>query len=95
MRFLDVTLDTYQDTSGYMYLGLLKSRYIKIHRDSKSRYMYLGRVMTTLQDTIRIHHDTSKIHNEIHVSQMYLERYVSEMWDTCRIHAEFWDILGV
>ena len=23
MRFLDVTLDTYQDTSGYMYLGLL------------------------------------------------------------------------
>ena len=34
------------------------SRYIKIHRDTKSRYMYLGRVMTTLQDTIRIHHDT-------------------------------------
>ena len=24
MRFLDVTLDTYQDTSGYMYLGLFK-----------------------------------------------------------------------
>ena len=52
MRFLDVTLDTYQDTSGYMYLGL----FITIHRDTKSRYMYLGRVMTTLQDTIRIHH---------------------------------------
>jgi hypothetical protein len=34
------------------------SRYIRIHRDTKSRYMYLGRVMTTLQDTIRIHHDT-------------------------------------
>ena len=34
------------------------SRYIKIHRDTKSRYMYLGRVMTTLQDTIRIHQDT-------------------------------------
>mgnify|MGYP000890009913 FL=1 len=34
------------------------SRYIKIHRDTKSRYMYLGRVMTTLHDTIRIHHDT-------------------------------------
>ena len=30
------------------------SRYIKIHRDTKSRYMYLGRVLTTLQDTIRI-----------------------------------------
>ena len=49
MRFLDVTLDTYQDTSGYMYLGLFSSRYIKIHRDTKTRYMYLGRVMTTLQ----------------------------------------------
>ena len=34
------------------------SRYIKIHRDTKLRYMYLERVMTTLQDTIRIHHDT-------------------------------------
>ena len=27
MRFLDVTLDTYQDTSGYMYLGLFKQNY--------------------------------------------------------------------
>ena len=26
MRFLDVTLDTYQDTSGYMYLGLLAAK---------------------------------------------------------------------
>ena len=38
------------------------SRYIKIYRDTKSRYMYLGpclgRVITTLQDTIKIHHDT-------------------------------------
>ena len=34
------------------------SRYIRIHRDTKLRYMYLERVMTTLQDTIRIHHDT-------------------------------------
>ena len=25
MRFLEVTLDTYQDTSGYMYLGLFIS----------------------------------------------------------------------
>ena len=65
MRFLDVTLDTYQDTSGHVYLG----RFITIqdlHRDTKSRYMYLGRVMTTLQDTIRIHKgyiwDTCGIH---------------------------------
>jgi hypothetical protein len=34
------------------------SRYIRIHRDTKLRYMYLERVMTTLQDTLRIHHDT-------------------------------------
>ena len=68
MRFLDVTLDTYQDTSGYMYLGLFITIHqeFKIHRDTKSRYMYLGRVMTTLQDTIRIHKgyiwDTCGIH---------------------------------
>ena len=42
-----------------MYLGF----FITIHqgctpRDTKSRYMHLGRVMMTLQDTIRIHHDT-------------------------------------
>ena len=30
MRFLDVTLDTYQDTSRYMYLGL----FITIHQDT-------------------------------------------------------------
>ena len=29
-RFLDVTLDTYQDTSGYMYLG----HFIAIHLDT-------------------------------------------------------------
>ena len=58
MRFLDVTLDTYQDTSGYVYLGRFITIHQDLHRDTKSRYMYLGRVMTTLQDTIRIHHDT-------------------------------------
>ena len=57
MRFLDVTLDTYQDTSAHQDTCIFmdsSSRYIKIHRDTKSRYMYLGRVLTTLQDTIRI-----------------------------------------
>ena len=48
-----------QNTSEYMYLGF----FITIHqgctpRDTKSRYMHLGRVMMTLQDTIRTHHDT-------------------------------------
>ena len=48
MRFLDVTLDTYQDTSAHQDTCIFmdsSSRYIKIHRDTKSRYMYLGRVM--------------------------------------------------
>jgi hypothetical protein len=47
--------------SGYIKIrGILdsSSRYIRIHRDTKLRYMYLERVMTTLQDTIKIHHDT-------------------------------------
>jgi hypothetical protein len=51
-RFLGVTLDTYRDrdTSGYVYLGL----FITIHQDTP-RYkitINLGRVMTTLQDTM-------------------------------------------
>ena len=66
------------------------SQYIKIHQDTKSRYMYLGCVMMTLQDTFkRYMRDTSEIHYEIHVPQMYLERYVSEMQDTCGIHAGY------
>ena len=34
------------------------SKYIKIQQDTESRYMYLGCVMMTLQDTFEIHHDT-------------------------------------
>ena len=59
MRFLEVTLDTYQDTSGYMYLGL----FITIHQITPiykiTIHVSSGRVMTTLQDTIRIHHAIS------------------------------------
>jgi hypothetical protein len=62
-RFLGVTLDTYQDTSGYVSLGLFITihlmSYIRIHRDTKSLYMYLGRVMTRyvseMQYTCGIH----------------------------------------
>ena len=53
-----IHIKIHQDTSCILDSS---SRYIKIHRDTKSRYMYLGRVMTTLQDTIRIHKDTCKI----------------------------------
>ena len=51
MRFLDVTAYMYQDTSGHMYLGLFIKRYIKIHRDTKSRVRY-----------IKIHFRYIKIH---------------------------------
>jgi hypothetical protein len=40
-RFLGVTLDTYQDTSGYVYPGLFITIHHDLHRDTKSRYMYL------------------------------------------------------
>ena len=33
MRFLDVTLDTYQDTSGYVYLGRFITIHIKIYTE--------------------------------------------------------------
>ena len=85
MRFLDATLDTYQDTSGYMYLGLL----ITIHQDTP-RYKIkihvswrLGRVMTTLQDTIRIHAKYMRDPCGIHVSA----EVRGYMQDTYMIHA--------
>ena len=87
MRFLDVTLDTCQDTSGYMYsIFDASSRYIRIHRDTKSRYMYLGRVMTTLQDTIRIHHDTCILDASSEPRWIH-KRYAR---NTLRIHSGNW-----
>jgi hypothetical protein len=58
------------------------SRYIKIHRDTKSRYMYLGRVMMTLHDTIRIHQDTC-ILNASSEPRWIHTRYIR---DTLQIH---------
>jgi NAD-dependent dihydropyrimidine dehydrogenase PreA subunit len=58
------------------------SRYIRIHRDTKLRYMYLERVMTTLQDTIRIHHDTCILDASPEPRWIHT-RY---MRDTLRIH---------
>ena len=49
VRFLHVTLDTCQDTSGYMLFGRFITIHIRIHRDTKSRYM---------RDTCGIHADT-------------------------------------
>ena len=36
MRVLDITLDTYQDTSGYVYLGLFITIHLMIHQDTPS-----------------------------------------------------------
>ena len=54
--------------------------------------MYLGRVMTTLHDTIRIHQDTLGVHEgykqdtcKIHVS----EEARGYIQDTCRIHPRY------
>jgi hypothetical protein len=71
-RFLGVTLDTYQDTSGYVYLGLFITIHLMIHEDTP-RYKIKIHVSWTLpwchtgyiSGYIRIrvswtlHHDTS------------------------------------
>ena len=84
MRFLDVTLDTYQNTSGYMYLGL----FITIHQDTP-RYKITIHVSWTRHDdtsrykhTIRIHKGYIRDTCGIHAGYMYLQRFE----DTCRIH---------
>jgi hypothetical protein len=55
--------------------------YIRIHRDTKSRYMYLGCVMTRyvseMQDTFGIH-----------ARYMYLQGWSRYMRDTSKIHDE-------
>ena len=84
MRFLDVTLDTYQDTSRSMYLGL----FITIHQDTP-RYKIMIHVSWTRHDdtsrykhTIRIHKGYIRDTCGIHAGYMYLQRFE----DTCRIH---------
>ena len=85
MRFLDVTLDTYQNTSGYiLYLGL----FITIHQDTP-RYKITIHVSWTRHDdtsrykhTIRIHKGYIRDTCGIHAGYMYLQRFE----DTCRIH---------
>ena len=61
------------------------SRYIRIHRDTKLRYMYLERVMTTLQDTIRIHHDTCILDASSEPRWIHT-RYIR---DTLQIHSGY------
>ena len=94
MRFLDVTLDTYQDTSRYMYLGL----FITIHQDTPRYKITIHVSWTRHDDTIRIERtrDTLGIHEgymqdnmqdtcKIHAGYMYLKRFE----DTFRIHAGY------
>ena len=55
MRFLDVTLDTYEDTSGYMYLGL----FITIHEDTPRYKITIHVSWTRHDDTSGYNQDTS------------------------------------
>ena len=81
MRFLDVTLDTYQDTSGYMYLGL----FITIHQDTPRYKITIHVSWTRHDDTFKIQSgyikDTCGIH--VHVSA----EVRGYMQDTYMIHA--------
>ena len=57
MRFLDVTLDTCQDTSGYMYLG----RFITIHQDTQRYKITIHVSWTRHDDTSRYNQDTQSM----------------------------------
>ena len=90
-RFLGFTLDTYQDTSGYVYLGLfitIHAGHTEIHAGymQDSSWIHAGYIIHVsavvrgyIGDTCGI---TSNQLNEIHVSQMYPERYVLHVSET-------------
>ena len=78
VRFLDVTLDTYQNTSGYMYLGL----FITIHQDTPRYKITIHVSWTRHDDTSRYNQDTSRY--------MYLGRFVRGYTkDTLEIHCGY------
>ena len=77
MRFLDDTLDTYQDTSGYMYLGL----FITIHQDTPRYKITIHVSWTRHDDTSRYNQDTSRY--------MYLGRFVRSALDTHKILSRY------
>ena len=81
MRFLDVTLDTYQDTSGYMYLGL----FITIHQDTP-RYKNTIHVSWTRHDDTSGYNQDRKHAGYVRDTWRLHARY---MQDTCRIHARY------
>ena len=68
------------------------SRYIRIHRDTKSRYMYLGRDTCGIQSETHTSNISSEVRNwdarymrdtfEIHSGYMYLQRWSRYMRDT-------------
>ena len=82
VRFLDFTLDTCQDTSGYMYLGL----FITIHQDTP-RYKITIHVSSTRHD------DTSRYNQSgyitIHVSWTLRPSRAGYTKDTLEIHCEY------
>ena len=71
------TLDTYQDTSGYMYLGL----FIKIHQDTQRYKITIHVSWTRHNDTSGYNQDTSWY--------MYLGRFVRAALDTHKIRSRY------
>jgi hypothetical protein len=63
-RFLGVTLDTYQDTSGYVYPGF----FIKIHQET-SGYIEIQNHDTCILDGIHVGYNLNCL------PRMYPERY--------------------
>jgi hypothetical protein len=86
-RFLGVTLDTCQDTSGYVYLGL----FITIHQDTP-RYKITIHVHVSWTRHDEYMWDTCKVLCGIHAGYMYLQWFHrihrGYMRDTSGIHHE-------
>ena len=86
-RFLGVTLDTYQDTSGYVYLGLFITIHLMIHQDTP-RYKITIHVSWMRHDEVRIWdaryiRDTCEIHVSARVIKIHAGYIQDTWWDTC------------
>ncbi len=76
-RFLGVTLDTFHDTSGYMYLGF----FIMIHQDAPRYKITIHVSWTRHDDTSGYNQDTSRY--------KYLGRFVRAALDTHKIRSRY------
>jgi len=82
-RFLGVTLDTCQDTSGYMYLGL----FITIHQDTPGYKIKIH--VSDTKATCGIHAGYIRDTCGIHVSSVAIKIQSRYILDPCKIHAGY------